>query len=362
MITKGNFGGAQRYVADLVLKLKDDYDITVAHGEGADLSQRLSSKGIKTVKVEGLGRNMEIFGDMGVLWKIYKLIREIKPDILHLNSPKAAGLGSLAGKFARVKKIIITIHGFSFKEDRPFVWIAAIKTLSWVTLCLATDAIFVCKADKEIADKWLFKPKNHLIHNGVEQKTYLSKENSREKLGKYGVEENFWKNKKIVGTIAELHKNKGLIYALRALEKLPNVGYVIIGEGEEREKLEQEILRLNLTNRVRLTGFIPEADSLLKAFDIFLLPSVKEGLPYVLIEAAAANLPIIASDTGGIKEILAEKFLVQPKSPREIETKIRKFLSEEGATSSAAAEIHKTVSERFSLESMIKNTERVYLN
>jgi glycosyltransferase involved in cell wall biosynthesis len=101
-------------------------------------------------------------------------------------------------------------------------------------------------------------------------------------------------------TIAELTPNKGLRYGIDAVAKLVGKGipctYVIISDGEEFGRLTQHAMESVAHGRVCFTGFVPEARRLLKAFDLFLLPSLKEGMPYVLLEAAEAGLPIVATD------------------------------------------------------------------
>jgi len=112
----------------------------------------------------------------------------------------------------------------------------------------------------------------------------------------------------LIGTIAHLYNNKGLIYlveaAREAIKLKPELKFVIIGEGEEREKLEKLITDCRLEKNVILAGNIFKASRYLKAFDIYVLPSIKEGLSYSLIEAQAAGIPTITTKVGGNPEIV----------------------------------------------------------
>ena len=114
-----------------------------------------------------------------------------------------------------------------------------------------------------------------------------------------------------IGTISELHYNKGVDVALTAfadvIKKYPKTALMIIGEGEERARLAEEIIKSNLSDHVFLVGFITDAKKYLKAFDIFTLTSRTEALPYALLEAGLAGLPIVASDVGGIPEIISSE-------------------------------------------------------
>jgi glycosyltransferase involved in cell wall biosynthesis len=110
----------------------------------------------------------------------------------------------------------------------------------------------------------------------------------------------------VTGTVGELTRNKNQIALVEeALEK-PDLFIAIVGEGEERGSLEEKIKEHGLANRVKLFGFIP-VHEVLRGFDVFALPSTKEGLPYVLLEAKAVGLPIVANRVGGVGEILDAK-------------------------------------------------------
>src|SRR3989344_3567099 len=108
---------------------------------------------------------------------------------------------------------------------------------------------------------------------------------------------------KIIGTIGELNKNKNQKALIEQAKQNPNMYVAIVGEGEERDALNELIKKYGLETRVKLFGFVPAREAL-RGFDVFALPSLKEGLPYVLLEAKLAGLPIEASRVGGVGEIL----------------------------------------------------------
>ncbi len=106
--------------------------------------------------------------------------------------------------------------------------------------------------------------------------------------------------------MGELNKNKNQQFLIEQAKNNPDMYVAIVGEGELRPWLEKKITECNLDDRVKLFGFTPTSE-ILRGFDIFSLPSIKEGLPYVLLEAKAAGLPIIANRVGGVGEILDAK-------------------------------------------------------
>lgn len=136
--------------------------------------------------------------------------------------------------------------------------------------------------------------KMHLIYNGITLPTLGSGEIIRSA---------FPKGVTITGTIGELTKNKNQMSLLERAKHESDLYVAIVGEGEERANLEAYIRRENLAERVKLFGFMSATD-VLRGFDTFALPSTKEGLPYVLLEAKAAGLPIVATRVGGVGEIL----------------------------------------------------------
>ena len=117
-ITKSNWGGAQRHLFDLATKMKErGHTPVVALGGDGILRKKLEDTGIKTYTIAKLSRDIALSKDAGSFKELFSVIKREKPDVLHLHSPKAAGLGALAGKLLRVKKIVYTVHGWTFNEE-----------------------------------------------------------------------------------------------------------------------------------------------------------------------------------------------------------------------------------------------------
>ena len=353
LVTKGNWGGAQKYTYDFATSLsKEQYDISVAFGEPGIFQTELDKKNVRSTVIPELGRDVSIGKDLGSFYALYKLFKKERPDIIHLNSSKIGGLGALAGRLGCVPKIIFTAHGWAFLEDHSTISKTAIKFLSWLTVILCHTTITLHERDLHTFDLWPFtKGKLVKIYNGIKNSTGLEKNEARQTLKeKYGVEI----GGRLIGTIAELHKNKGLPYLIEAMRKLPEtVSLCIIGEGEERKNLESLIRREHLDKRVHLSGFIPDAQKLLPAFDIFVLPSIKEGLPFVLLEAGNANVPIISTSVGGIPEIIEDKkegLLVPTKNPTALREAVEALLKNPETGKTYASAFAKRIQEKFNFE------------
>src|SRR4051812_28358025 len=112
-VTKGNWGGAQKYVYDLATSLPPaDFEVSAMFGESGELKKRLDEKQIPVHSISALSRDIKIWSDLKAFGQIYQILRRERPDVLHLNSPKMGLLGALAGRLVGVKKIIYTSHGW----------------------------------------------------------------------------------------------------------------------------------------------------------------------------------------------------------------------------------------------------------
>ncbi|HVV39421.1 MAG TPA: glycosyltransferase [Candidatus Paceibacterota bacterium] len=305
VITKSNWGGAQRYVFDLATSLpKEEFEVSVAFGQKGRLAEALQKAGIPTHEIKSLQRDISFGADTGSIAELITLFQKERPDIVHLNSSKAGVVGALAARLAGVPNIIFTVHGWPFGEQRNMLWRVFAWGGSWATTLLAHKVICICNYDASMARKTLPFSSGKIvrIYNGIDAGMQFG---TGEK-----IRSAFPAGATITGTIGELNRNKNQQALIEQAKQSPNMFVAIVGEGEARPELEKQIRDYNLQNRVKLFGFMPASEAL-KGFDIFALPSIKEGLPYVLLEAKLAELPIVANRVGGIGEILDSQNLEQ---------------------------------------------------
>jgi glycosyltransferase involved in cell wall biosynthesis len=301
VITKANWGGAQRYVFDLATALpKDAFDVSVAFGQKGRLAEELEKAGIQTHEVASLVRDISLFKEFSALFELIRIFKKEKPDIVHLNSSKAGGVGALAARIAGVPRIVFTAHGWPFWEkNRSFLWRALAWLGSWATMLLSHCTICISNYDLTQARRMVFVGNKAVrIYNGIDLHAPLGS-------GEI-IRTAFPAGAQITGTIGELNKNKNQVALIEEAKNDPRMHVAIVGEGELRRTLEEKIREYGLESRVKLFGFIPASEAL-RGFDAFALPSLKEGLPYVLLEARAAGLPIAANRVGGVGEILDAK-------------------------------------------------------
>ncbi|PIR82736.1 hypothetical protein COU20_00980 [Candidatus Kaiserbacteria bacterium CG10_big_fil_rev_8_21_14_0_10_59_10] len=300
VITKPNWGGAQRYVFDIATRLPPNLTPLVALGDGKGaLAERLAAAGIRTVCIPHLTRDISPLRELQAFASLYALLRRERPDVVHLNSSKAGGLGALAARLARAPRIVFTVHGWPFKEARSPISRALIYAVSWCTAALSHCAITVSREDERIASRMpLIARKTAYVPLGIAEPEHCTRKEAEKRLSARIRLEPSPPSLRIV-SIAELTPNKGISYGIAAAALLRERGvpfqYVVFGEGEERHALAAQAEKSGVSAQVQLAGFVPDAARYLPAFDVLLLPSVKEGTPYVLLEAAAAGIPIIAT-------------------------------------------------------------------
>jgi len=360
-ITKSDWGGAQKYVFDIAKGIpKDTFDVHVLFGGNGELKKKLQEEKIKTIELENSQRDVSTKKEFGLLFELYRIFKKEKPDIIHLNSSKMGFVGALVGRIVGIKKIIFTAHGWAFNEDRNCISKKIFKAIHILTIIMSHKTIVVSEAlKKQIPEK--FRGKIVVIKNGISDINFIDKNIAREKISG----DNFiHQDAKWVGTISELHKNKGLEYMIRAVsETIGNVAFVVIGEGEERKNLENLIKKFGAENKIFLVGKINEASKYLRAFDVFTLTSTTEAFPYVLLEAGLASLPIIASDVGGIPEIIENKktgILIEPKNPNEIKEKIEDILKNIEKYRSFGTNLREKILSDFTKEKMMENLLEIY--
>lgn len=368
VVTKSNFGGAQRYVFDLAINLPTDrFDVVVAFGPGPDgtaggLSKVLGTKGIRTILVPELGRDVDLKGDWRAFKALSSLFHQEKPDIVHLNSSKAGGLGTLTARLQKIPRIIFTSHGLAFDENRPFVARTLIRLATWATMMLAHVTIAISNSTFERARRMPFLWKKVvLVHNGIETPAFLSPSDARKELFTLDPEmpDTLW-----IGSIGELHPNKNYGTMIDAMADIsPETHLVVIGDGEMREALIARAKEKNVADRVHLLGYVPDAAKYLRAFDAFVLPSIKEGLPYVLLEAGYAYVPVVASDIPGVRDVILDNFtglLVPPSDPHALATALEKILRDATLSRSLSDELLKRIQKTFPLDKMVEKTVALY--
>lgn len=366
VITKANWGGAQRYVFDVaVASKKSGHEVLVVSGVEGILTEHLSKAGIKTEIISAMKRDIALMGEIRSFRALLSVLKEFKPDIVHGNSSKAAGLAALAGRLTGVRRIIFTSHGWAFNEQRPLWQKVVIGAFHYATVLLAHRTICVSSALRQDAAWMPFVSKRFfVVHNGVSPVELLSRSDARMRLAP-DLARSFpsfhW-----IGTVAELHPSKGLdtlIEAFAAIAHELPVVLVIIGDGTEWAKLQKLVQIYDLPDRVVLTGFVKDASTHLRALDVFVLPSRTESLGYVLLEAGLASLPAIGTRVGGIPEILEDGetgLLVPSGKSIALSQALTELINDKALRNRLGTALNEKVCSEFSTKTMVEKTLKLY--
>jgi glycosyltransferase involved in cell wall biosynthesis len=361
MIDQPFLGGGQLNLLSLARFLdKSRFDVSVCSRDKGPLVDEVMKSGLKHFPIPFHKKiNPRVVGD------IIRLQEENHFDILHTHGGVAGLFGRYAARKCRVPIVIHTLHGIHYLHYRNpllrYIFVLLERYFSkW------TDAIvFVSQADRLKGQKKKLAPeaKMSVIENGIDFSAYPLK-SERASMGR---ELGIQPAHQVVGTVARLHRQKGLSYLIKAAKKIscryPTVKVLIVGEGPERKKLERLIKKTGLKKTVLLLGERNDAARILSSFDIFVLPSLWEGLPYALIEAGACGKAVVASDVEGIKEIISDGetgVLVKPKNSLALAESIIRLQEDEGYRGRVGENLRRAVLQRFTLSRMVQQTQELY--
>lgn len=369
VITQGEQGGGQKYVLELAEKVAREHEVFVGIGrieneEDKWLFEKLESVGVKSkniFEIKNLQREIKPVLDFKALLEMRRLFKKLNPDVIHLNASKAGVVGAVASVFTKTK-VVYTVHGWVFLEPMNPIKKLIYIFLELVSAKLRDTTIFITEKDVEAAEKFkivLSRENRTLIYNGIDEsrnENILSREESRKFIfEKIGMRDT---GQKIVGTISNLFKTKGLEYLIDAAKDVGAL-FVVFGFGDEkyRQELQDKINKNGLQNNFFLLGRVPDAYKYLRGLDVFTLTSVKEGLPYSILEASLANLLIVATSVGGVPEVARniKISLVESQNVQQIRSAIVESLNNPEQRKSEFNQI-------YSLEGMVQQTLQVYKN
>jgi len=372
LITQSEWGGAQKYVFDLAIHLRYEYDVIVAcGGKSGELIQRLNREGIRIILIRNIRRRINPFWDVLAFNEIFGILQREQPDIVHTNSTKAGVLGNAAAFIAGIRRIIFTAHGFVFNEPMIELKRRFFLFLEWFSGLAVDKVIAVSEYDRQSALRWHVYPVKKIVtvHNGVEDSHLASRNPSLSFRMTSGLRQEFNipQNAVIVGTISNFYRTKGVQYFIQAIVKLkdefPHAYFVIVGDGMLRSNIEYNIQVCHLQKNVILTGFQKDVMELLTEMDIFVLSSVKEGLPFSLLEAGALAKPVIVTCVGGMPEVIEDGItglLVPPADPESLANAISKFLCDREVARLCGVRLQEKIVRNFQFSRMLEETVGVY--
>lgn len=349
---------------------KKKYDVTLMSGPVDDPSQERSKEvedsGVRYIPIPQLVRNIHVLHDSIALFKISRFLVKEKFDIVHTHTSKAGLLGRFAAKLARIPRIVHTPHGHVF-----FGYFGFLKTKIFIILekfaARAADKI-VTLTSREKSDYVSYRiaeeEKFVNIHSGIELKKYqkLSQDEQTKLKKEIGLPENSF----VVGTVGRLVPVKNPELLIKASQPLltqyPDTYFVFAGDGPLKKDLHTATKEIGGEKNIVFLGWRDDTHRILSIFDVFCLPSLNEGMGRVLAEAMALGIPIVASDAGGIPDLVIHQkngFLVPPQDQEELTKSIRILIADEKKRTQMG-EAGKKMALKFSCETMVKNIDDLY--
>jgi len=370
VITKLELGGAQKQLLSLLGSLdKERYNIFLFTAkDGLLINEALSIKGLILIKSKFLERPVSVLKDILAFFEIYNFIKRNRIKIVHTHSSKAGILGRFAAKAARASIIIHTVHGWSFHDYQLSAVNSFYIFLEKLCATFTDRIIVVSNSDKQKGLKNLIGSDEQyiIIRYGIDINEF--KDSGRRNLIRptLGLNE----DDLVVGMIACFKPQKSpldfikIAYSIK--KEIPSTKFIMVGDGLLRKKARVLIKKLDLEEQVILAGWRNDIALILSALDIFVLTSLWEGLPISVLEAIAAGVPVVATDTGGISEVIDSGktgYLVASRDRQTMQNRIEELLRDTEKRNEFANLAQKRInSEEFLLSKMAKDTEEVYFN
>ncbi len=347
----------ERFACDLVAGVET--------GPEGELHEESRRRGVRLLFEPDLVREVAPLRDVAATAKLVKLMRDRRYDVVHLHSSKAGILGRIAGRLAGVPVVVHTVHGWGFNEEQGALVAGTFRNLErWCARYCDALVVVGSPYQAEGLALGIGRPDQyHLIRSGIEIERYrdvpLDRAAARARLGVPA-------DAFVIGNVGRLRPPKCPEHMVAAFASLaarhPQVRLVLVGDGGQRSEVETEVARLGLTPRVQILGLRRDVPELLRAFDVFVMSSSREGLPRTLSQAMAAGLPIVATRVGGIPDAVCDGengFLVSAGDVEALTDRLELLLTDPALRQRMGAAGLARV-EEFSALTMVRRTEALY--
>jgi glycosyltransferase involved in cell wall biosynthesis len=366
LITRLELGGAQQNTLYCVLHHdRARFEVGLVAGEGGLLDSKAREiPDADVVLVPWLRHAIAPLHDAFAIPRLARRLAGV--DLVHTHSSKAGILGRAAARLAGVGAVVHTVHGWSFNAFQPSAQRRLYVALERAAAGVTDRLICVSSADRELGLRSrIGEPSRYrIVRSGIDPTAFApapgARERAREALG-------FAPGTVVVGTIANLKPQKApldFVEAARlALARDPSLRFVFAGDGELRPEVERAIARAGLGGSVLLLGWREDVADVLAALDVFLLTSLFEGLPRSVLQAIAAERPVVVTDTGGTAEIVENGvtgFLVPPGDPAAAAAAVVALAGDPALRARFAASARGRLGDEFDVGRMVREVEAIY--
>lgn len=353
VITRADtIAGAQVHVKDFAIALQQErHQVLVFTGKKGIYNSVLEQAQIKSIACETLEQKISPIQDVASLKFLIKTIRQFQPDLISAHSSKTGILGRLAAKITKTP-CVFTAHGWSFTAGVPEPSRTIYQTIEKLTEPLANKIICVSECDRNIGIQSGMKPEKIItIHNGMKDISEDLKANlSQTNLIK-------------IVMVARFSKQKDHLSLIEAFKNIPDAELILIGDGEKLAEVQAYVEQIGIVKKVKFLGFRENVGGILAQAHIFALISNWEGLPYTIIEAMRAGLPVIASDVGGISEIVIDGVtghLISRKDVATLSQRLSSLVSDRALRQAMGQQGRQRYESNFTFKQMYQKTLQIY--
>jgi len=319
---------------------------------GSVISERSKPLDIKVVELRMLGEF-----DLLAVARLSQIIKSFHPEVIHLHDSHAHALGGLAGRITGAGLIVVS-RRVDFPVNIKWNFLKRKKYLSLTNHFIAVSN----RVREELIAAGISEEKVSVVYSGIDLGKFRNLGSSDYVYDEFGMR----RGEFLIGSVAALAPHKDHITFLRAakqvLDRFPQSRFILVGEGELEGELKREVKDLSISESVIFTGFRKDVGNIVSILDIFVISSYLEGLCTSLLDAMLLGIPIVATDVGGIPEIIhngVNGILVPPRDPKALADAICHLLSDEGLRGSLS-ESGRRVVKNFDIGRTITLTESLY--
>jgi glycosyltransferase involved in cell wall biosynthesis len=368
IITKLELGGAQRNTLFTVSHLdKSRFRTFLITGEAGILDEEARAlMGDRFYQVSRLGRDIRPFQDALAFVALRKLLIRIKPTVVHTHSSKAGIIGRLAAWAAGVPVVVHSIHGFGFTRYQHPLRRRLLIGAERLTARVTTRFFAVSEANRNegIGHQLFAGSKCAVIRSGIDREvirnTVVNTDMKKRELG-------FDPAQPLIGMVAPMKPQKAPLDFIRVAAivrvSYPDLGVVLVGDGELRPAVEAEIDRQKLRDHVKLLGWRHDVPEILRCLNVFILTSFWEGLPRVYLEALTAGVPIVGTRVDGADEVIKDGengYLLEPGDVAGIAKQVRRLLDDSDLRTAMGRRAAADLPIEFDIYEMVRELEREY--
>lgn len=368
IISRLNVGGPALYVTLLTEKFgAPDYDSvlvcgTIDPGEG-DMIYYAEQHGLKPIIIPELGRSLNLRRDLTTLHKIYRLIREYQPDIVHTHTAKAGFVGRVVARLAGVPVVVHTFHGHSFRGYfNPVMTRVFILLERWAASLSDTIITLTEGLRRELAEEYHVARKKQItvLPLGLDLNGFAA---TPRHLGQFRAAWGIPPGAPLVGIVGRIVivKNHALFLeaAARIRQAIPDAHFAIIGDGDLRPDVEAQADALGLRDSVTFTGWQRDLIPIYSDMDALVISSISEGTPVSVIEALAAGCPVVATTVGGLPDLLEHGrlgTLVPPNDAEALAAAVEQTLCQPPDVT----EIQRRMIDRYGIDRLVTDLDSLY--